>query len=291
MSMRYAFKEGFAGMKRQKLAATGSILTLTISLILLGMFYLTAVQASRALKQIRSQVDIEVFLKETVSKNRLVEIQQQIQSLEGIITTEYVSKEDAAEFFKKEFGEDINKVLDFNPLPPSFKLTISDSYRTSENVEKLQVKLKAIKGVDDVIYRKDMLEFFDRRTKGVQTFGLAVGIFLALSAIFLVVNSIRLTIIARKQAIQIMKLVGATRGFIRAPYLIEGMLLGFIGGVLGAGLLFLITSMTKQLIPTELAPMVNANLLFYGLIVGLGVGLGFLGSMMAARKYIGESVL
>ncbi|MBI3189539.1 MAG: ABC transporter permease [Ignavibacteriales bacterium] len=291
MSFQYTIKEGFAGFSRQKLAAVGSILTITISLLLLGMFYLVSIQASRAVEQIRQQVDVEVFLDESLKKNKLVDVQLQIQAVEGIASAEYFSKEDAAEFFKKEFEEDINNVLDFNPFPASFKITVKDAFRTAERVEEMQKKLKAIKGVDDVVYRKDMLEFFDSRTKGLNSIALALGIFLALSAVILVSNSIRLTIVARKNSIQVMKLVGATRWFIRAPFLIEGMLIGTLGGIFAAGLLFYFVTSTKGILPFELTSIVQTTLRFYLMIIVTGLGLGLLGSLLSARKYISESVV
>ncbi|MBI3195448.1 MAG: ABC transporter permease [Ignavibacteriae bacterium] len=291
MSFQYIIKEGVAGFRRQKLAAIGSILTITISLLLLGMFYLVSLQATKAVERIRQQVDVEVFLDESLKKNKIVDVQAQIQAVEGIASAEYFSKEDAAEFFKREFGDDIGNVLDFNPFPPSFKITLKDAYRTAGQVEVMQKQLKAIKGVDDVVYRKDMLEFFDSRTKGLNSVALGLGIFLALSAVILVSNSIRLTIVARKNAIHVMKLVGATRWFIRAPFLIEGILIGLFGGLVAAGLLFYFITSTKEILPLELTSIVQASIQFYVMIVAAGSGLGWLGSLFSARKYISESVV
>ncbi|MBI5214832.1 MAG: ABC transporter permease [Ignavibacteriae bacterium] len=291
MSFQYTIKEGIAGFRRQKLAAVGSILTITISLLLLGMFYLLSVQASKAVEQIRQQVDVEVFLNESLKKNKIVDVQAQIQAVEGIASAEYFSKEDAAEFFKKEFGDDIGNVLDFNPFPPSFKITLKEQFRTAGQVEEIKTKLQSIKGIDDVVYRKDMLEFFDNRTKGLNSLALAFGIFLAFSAVVLVSNSIRLTIVARKNAIQVMKLVGATRWFIRSPFLIEGMLLGFFGGLVAAGLLFYFITSTKELLSFELTSLVQASFRFYLMVIVAGSGLGVLGSLFSARKYISESVV
>ncbi len=291
MSMGYSWKEGFAGIRRQKLAALGSVLTITISLLLLGMFYLVAVQANDTLKQIRAQVDVEVFLKDPIAKATLMDLQKQIQTFEGIATAEYVTKDEAADIFKQEFGEDINKVLDFNPLPSSFKITLKESFRTTERVEQLQKQLKALKGVDDVVYRKDMLVFFDSKTQGLNLIALTLGIFLALSAIILVSNSIRLTIVARRQSIQIMKLVGATRWFIRAPFLVEGIVLGCVGGIVAAGLLFYFISITKNVLPLELSSIVYADVKFYLFLVSAGLSMGIVGAVVSARKYISESVI
>ncbi len=291
MSFGFSVKEAVSGFRKQTLSILGSIFTVTIALILLGLYYLVAVQLSSALRQIRSQVDVEVFVRSQIGKNALLDLQNQIRSMEGIAGSEYVSKEEAAEIFKAEFGEDISRVLEDNPLPPSFKITLKDSYRTSAAVERLQKNLKALKGVDDVVYRKDMLQFFDERTYGINMIGLTLGIFFALGAIILVANSIRLTIVARKQSIQIMKLVGATPWFIRSPLLLEGMLIGFVGSIFAAGLLLYFVTSMKTVLPQELTIIALTDIKFYGFIVGTGILLGFAGAAISARKYIGESVL
>ena len=291
MSLRYTVGEGLSGIWRQKLSAFGSILTITISLLLLGVYFLVSVQASRMIQQVRANVDMEVFLKDPITKDKLITVQTQIQDIEGIVKAEFVSKPEAAERFKEEFGEDINNVLDFNPLPASFKITLSDASRTAERAEAIQKKLLALKGIDDVVYRKDMMAFLDTRTQTLNRIALMVGVFLAVVALILISNSIRLTIVSRKEAIRIMKLVGATQWFIRAPFIIEGIALGILGGTFASGILFYLISSAKDFLPTELGTIVNVTISFYLLTIGIGTMLGIAGSTVSAWKYIGESAV
>ncbi|MGA2623374.1 MAG: permease-like cell division protein FtsX [Bacteroidota bacterium] len=291
MSLVYIFREGLAGFRRAKLAAVGSVLTITIALLLLGLFYIVSTNTSRIVDSIRAKVQMETFLEEPVSRQRIVEIKQQLLAIEGVADAQFISKEEAAKIFKQEFGEDINKVLEFNPLPPSFKIFLKEDYRTTERADEIHKRIKRIKGVDDVVYRKDLLEFIDKRAATLYAVGLVVGIFISISAIFLVSNTIRLTIYAKRKAIQTMKLVGASRWMVRAPFLIEGITQGIIGGLIATGLLYYMMSLAAKLLSDELAEFLQVDVLFYVFTLAVGLFLGLLGSSISVRRFIGETVV
>jgi len=291
MNLVYIFREGLAGFRRAKLAAVGSVLTITTALLLLGLFYIVSTNTSRIVDSIRAKVQMETFLEEPVSRQRVVEIKQQLLAIEGVADAQFISKEEAAKIFKQEFGEDINKVLEFNPLPPSFKIFLKEDYRTTERADEIHKKIKRIKGVDDVVYRKDLLEFIDKRAETLYAVGLVVGIFISISAIFLVSNTIRLTIYAKRKAIQTMKLVGASRWMVRAPFLIEGIAQGIIGGLIATGLLYYMMTLAARLLSDELAEFLQVDVLFYVFTLAVGFFLGLLGSSISVRRFIGETVV
>jgi cell division transport system permease protein len=290
MLLSYAIRDGISNFSRAKLAAVGSILTITISLLLLGIFYIISVHTARIVADVRSKIEMEAFLDEPVTKQRLNDLQKAIQSLEGVDHVQFVSKEEAAKIFKDEFGEDVNAVLDFNPLPPSFKVFLKEDARNAAKADALAKKLQSIQGVDKVAYRKDMLEFLDDRSRTLYYIGLSLGILLGISAIFLVSNTIRLAISAKRKAIQTMKLVGASRMFIRAPFLIEGITQGVVGGLFAAALLYYVVSFAIALISAELASYVQVEPMFYLGVLLTGAFLGLFGSAISVRRFIGESV-
>ena len=290
MRLIYVIKEGLAGFRRAKLAAAGSILTITIALLLLGFFYIVSTNTSRIVEGIRAKMEMEAFLEEPASRQRINEIKQQVLATEGVGDVQYVSKEDAAKIFKQEFGEDINKVLEFNPLPPSFKIFLKEDYRTALKTGDVYKKIKRIKGVDDVIYRKDLMEFIDKRTETLYAVGLIIGIFISVSAVFLVSNTIRLAIYARRKAIQTMKLVGASRWLVRAPFLIEGMAQGFFGGLVATGILYYMVAFAAEMLSSELAEFIQIDAMFYVVTISIGLFLGLIGSTISVRKFIGETV-
>lgn len=291
MSVMYAVKEGISGFRRAKLAATGSIFTVTISLLLLGLFYVVSTNTSRIVERIREKVELEVFLGEPISRVRINELQQQLATMEGVDHVQFISKEEAAKIFKQDFGDDITKVLDFNPLPPSFRVFLEPAFRNTERADEIQKRIKKYSGVDDVVYRRDLLEFLDKRARTLYALGLALGIIVGISAMFLISNTIRLTIYAKRKAVQAMKLVGASRWYLRAPFLVEGVIQGAIGGTFASLIIYYMLNFAAGLLSEELAEFLQIDISFYFIVVMIGALLGLLGSIISVRKFIGESVV
>ncbi|MDE3058360.1 MAG: ABC transporter permease [Bacteroidota bacterium] len=290
MSFSYILKEGISGFRRTRLSMVISIFTITISLILLGAFAIIYRNASDIVLSFRNRVEMEAFLEEPIDEQTYPVIEKRLLAIPGIQSVRFISKEDAAEIFKKEFGEDIHSVLDFNPLPASFKIHLADGYKNSDSAAVIYQQLKATAGIDDVIYRKTLLELIDRRSRTFVLISLALGVGLTIAAIILVANTIRLAIYAKRKIITTMKLVGATRAFIRMPFVIEGIIQGFFGGIFSAGILFGVIHYAAQLLGNELAEIVLVQPWFYGAVAAAGIILGTLGSMFSIRKFIGESV-
>lgn len=290
MNFGFVLKEGLAGFQRAKFSAIGSIFTITISLLLVALFYIVTIHTSRLVESVREKVELEAFLAEPLSRQRINNIENQILSLEGVENVKFISKEEAAKIFQNEFGENIYKVLDFNPLPASFKIFLKEGYRTPKNAEAIHKQIMEINGVDNIAYRKELLDFLDQRVKMLSTVGLAVGIFLAISAIFLVSNTIRLTIYAKRKSVQTMKLVGASRWFVRIPFIIEGILQGFVGGLIAAVIIYYLLMFATGFISTELVEFFQIDLTFYGAIILAGIFLGFFGSAISVRRFISETV-
>ncbi len=290
MSLGYVLKEGLSGFRRAKLAAAGSIITIMISLLLLGLFYVIAKNTSRLVESVRERIEMEAFLEEPVTQKAINDIQKQLLAIEGVDHVQFISKEEAARIFKEEFGEDINKVLDFNPLPPSFKLYLKEGYRTSAKAAEIHDKILQIKGVENIAYRKEVLEFIDNRAKILYIVGLSLGGIIAVSAIFLVSNTIRLTIYAKRKSVQAMKLVGASRWIVRAPFLIEGLLQGVVGGAIAAAIIYYMLTYAVGFVSRELAEFVHIEISFYAVVVLAGAFLGLFGSSISVRRFIGEAV-
>ncbi len=290
MSTRYIFRECTNGFRRAKLASTGSVLTMIISLLFLSLFYLFSTITGRIINDLRGRVEMEVFLDEPVSSQSVNVIQGQLLALEGVDHVRFVSKDDAAKIFKQEFGEDINGVLEFNPLPPSFKVYLKEIYRTTDKADQVQKKILAIHGVDKILYRHDLLEMMERQTRTLGLIGLAIGVLVGISAVFLVSNTIRLTIHAKRKTILTMKLVGATRWFVRAPFLLEGFLQGAAAGLVTAGVMFCLMMNAEAFLSKELLPYLPDTLLLYVGVVCAGMVLGLFGSAVSVRRYIGDSL-
>lgn len=291
MQIGYIFREGFSGFRRAKLSTFAAIATICVSLLLLGTFSILVVNANNVVESLREKVEMEAFLGDYLSPVETSIVKDSITSLPGVREARYVSKDSAAKIFKEEFGEDIHRVLDFNPLPASIKIFLKPEFRTAKGAESVYEMVKKIKGVDDVIYRKTLLEMLDRRATTLLWLVFGIGLFITISSVFLVANTIRLAIYAKRKIIQTMKLIGATKSFVRGPFILEGLVQGVVGGVLAAGILFLVFEYLARWISVELTDFVHVKPVYYGIVVAVGCVLGFLGSAISIRRFISEGVI
>lgn len=288
MIIFYIMKEGFSGFRRARLAMVTSIITITAALVILGVFGIAYVNTSRIVNAFRDRVEMEVFLTEPAPDSLTTNIGTTIRSIPGVARIKFVSKDQAALIFKEEFGEDIHSVLDVNPLPPSFKIYLASGYKNADSAARIAAEVKQIQGIDDIIYRKTLLELLDRRSRTFALVSAAFGIVLCVTALLLVSNTIRLIIYSKRQLIMTMKLVGATRMYIRLPFFIEGIVQGALGGMLGSGLLYLFDRFITHLLGSELSEFLVVPVFAYAAIALAGVALGFAGSAISVRKCISE---
>ncbi|MGB9773699.1 MAG: cell division protein FtsX [Bacteroidota bacterium] len=289
MSLRFAVSEGISGLRRATAMTVVSIGTVAIVLLLLGSFALVVLNVESLFGSIRSQMELEVFLRDEVDSTAAVALGREILSLGGVANFKYVSKTEALRIFREEFGQDISKVLTFNPLPASLKIRLLDSALTASRVQRIVRQIRSLQGVEDIAYPRAVIETVESRARDVVWLSIAVGVLLLLASLFLVSNTVRLAMYSRRLMIRLLLLAGATRGFIRGPFLVEGFFQGFIGGVLGAVFLKVgIDAMTQHLL-LGLPWGALVPLWFYGIVVAVGTLLGLIGSALSVRSYLRET--
>jgi cell division transport system permease protein len=286
MSVRYALKESISGFTSAKLATVISIVTIGISLLLLGVFTVLTINASRFIDALRDLVAMEAFLQEPVTDTKVRELRRAIAGTAGVDTVIYISKDDAAKIFRQEFGKDIADVLDFNPFPPSFRIKLKHSHQTAEKAQSIYSMITGMEGVDSVYYRKTVLEIIDRQAITANNLALGLGTLISLSAVFLVSNTIRLAIYSKRRLLRTMELVGATRMFIRLPFLLEGILQGIIGGALAAGVLYLLLEYATRLLAKDFSEFIRMDPVFYAGVIAGGVVLGLVGSIFSVWRFM-----
>lgn len=291
MRFRYALKEAMSGFRKSKLSSFASIFVLFISLLAIGMFAVAGYNLNRLIKTIKGKIEVEVFIKDGRTSEQIDSLKKIVMSFNEVEDVFYISKEEAAKIFEKEFGENIFNVLDFNPLPASFKIKLKEEFRTLHGVESLVRKLKKIPDFEDVKYRRALLGIIERRFRILSQVFFAAGILLSVVSILLIVNTIRLTIYAKRKLIKIMQLVGATRGFIVLPFLIQGFLQGLIGGFFSAVTIYVVVKIIIPQLPDDVISSINVSDLFFPVLIFLGCFLGFAGSWISARKYITYKLL
>lgn len=288
MSFSYVFKESFSGFKKAKMSGIITLFTITVSLLLLGIFILVLSNINDVVQNIRDRIEIEVFVQDKLTQAKKDSVYKHIINIPGIKTAKLISKDEAAKIFSEEFGEDINKVLDFNPLPESFRISLVDDFKNSDNILQITQSLKEISGVDDVMYRKTLLELLDRRAKLFSNVSLVVGIIIALISIFLISNTIRLIIYSKQKIIETMKLVGASSFYIKVPFILEGVLHGFLAGIIASLILFSIIKFILPMIGEDLFSNINVHYYFFPGIILLGCTFSLIGSFLSTKIFIGK---
>ncbi|WP_196592787.1 permease-like cell division protein FtsX [Pectinatus sottacetonis] len=286
----YFIKEVAISLKRNNWMSLASIGTVTISLFILGMFIMVVANLDRMASTLESQVQISIYLKDNITKQQQSTIEDELKGIPGIDSIKYVSKEDAMKRFKSRLGDQkylLNALDNTNPLPNAFEVTV----KSPDMVKTISQKVTKFKGIDSAVYAQDVVEHLFELTKLIRFIGIAVIIFLAGATIFIISNTIRLTVFARRKEIAIMKYVGATDWFIRWPFLLEGVVLGFIGGDIAALLLHISYSVLTHKIYDMMAffplisiyPFITYITL---LIIFSGIIIGALGSTISIKRFL-----
>lgn len=288
MNVSYILKESFSGFQRAKLSTAVSIFTIAVALVLVGVFLVLAQSATRVLEEIRSRVEVEFFLSESISAADAKALADEIGKNAAVAKASYISKEAAAKIFEREFGEKIEQILGTNPLPQSIKVNLKPEYATLDSLEKFARQTSQYQGVLEARYNRELLTSVDSNARILFLLTAGIGALISLASIALVSNTIRLAIYSKREMIRTMKLVGATYSLIRMPFLLEGIFQGAVGGALSMALLALLMLLLSKASPEIYAALEPASLPLYVVLIAAGSALGFLGSLFSVRKFIDE---
>lgn len=229
----YFIQEVFRSLRRNNWMSFASIGTVAVSLFVLGVFLIMVLNMNRMASTLESQVQISVYLEEDLSRQQRIDLQSNIEKMQGIDTVKFVDKDEAKARLSERLGDQkylLEALGDKNPLPDAFELTVVQP----DMVETAAKAIERMDGVESAKYGQDVVEHLFDITRLMRIFGLVLMLLLAGATIFIISNTIRLTVFARRKEIAIMKYVGATDWFIRWPFLMEGIVLGCIGGILSA---------------------------------------------------------
>lgn len=282
MNFWFTIREGFKGFSRARLSTFISISSIVFSLFLISVFLIVSLNIESWISQLRSKLELEVFIDRTKSEKEIELIHQKINKIDGLSEITYISKEDAAKRFEKEFGQNIYSILNSNPLPASFVLRLKEENQNARNAQLITTQISKIDGVEEVIYQKELISVIDNYIEILYLSGIFIIVLLITITFILLYNTIRLTIYARRDIIEIMKLVGAKKSFIKRPFVIEGIL----QGVLGAGFACLAVSFAVKLIVKFIYPYLVLKSEIFGILLILGFIIGYLSSWLSVRKHL-----
>jgi cell division transport system permease protein len=261
--LQYILQDALLNIRRSGWSGLASIGTIAFSFVIVGIFLIISRNLGALVSEWKEQFQVTVFLEDGITPEQLTLLKKRIQSERAVKTMTYTSKEEALQSFKQELKgqESLLEGLGENPIPASLQLRIHDVYQTPEALRQFTASLGRLEGVEDVLYGQEWVDRLSAAVRMLRLLGMSVGLALGMASLLIVSNTIRLAVYARAEEIEIMRLVGATKLHVRAPFLLEGMIQGGLGAV--AALLLLFGAYRATLWQLQLAP---------GEIFGMGVG-------------------
>lgn len=289
-SLSYFWGETFRSLFRNRFMAIASVLTVTLSMFILGVFLSAVLNINHMASYLENQVEMTVYLKDGLTTDQVMGIGKYLKAQPGMKEIKFTNKDQAMKDFRERMGDQqgLLDAINGNPLPASYQM----SFQTPEQLKTAAEVVAKYQGVETVQYGKDIIEQLYKVAQVIRLSGIVLIIFLAGAELFIISNTIRLTVFARRREIQIMKYVGASNGFIRWPFLFEGMVIGFLGSGFASLILW-------EGYKTVVSEMAAAGLVFIPMIplwpfmgytaliiLAAGIVIGVMGSAISLRKYM-----
>jgi len=286
LKLGYTLKESVRGFNNAKFSVAAAVFTITLSLISFAVYLSLSINSNKLLKAIKDKVEIEAFLEDSITSAEISGLKDKIRTIGGIKSITFVSKEEAAKIFEEDFGKDMLEILESNPLPASLRINIYEEYKSLDRINKITSQIAELPKIQEIIFPEKNVEILDRNTSGFLFVNLMILILISVTSVFLVSNTIRLVISAKRKDIETLSLLGASKSFIKAPFIIEGFIQGIAGGLISVGILYLIfwylNTVTEK---TELQiEFLTYDYLIY--LVLIGIFLGVFGSWISVSKFI-----
>jgi cell division transport system permease protein len=286
--MNLLWREALLSFRRTRTLSALSVTTIAFALFVSGLFGLVAINMRAAISRVEERVEVVAFLARGTNSQTLTVASQDIAAFPEVLEVRYVSEEEALQRAREDLVEfeDAYNDLELNPLPASLELRLRPGFRDAANAGRVAERVRGFAFVEDVRYGKDWVQRLDTLRKLAALVGLAIGFAFALVSVVIIGVTIRITVLQRAREIQIMRLVGATDWFIRGPFLLEGAIKGFLGGLVAVALCALVFGAFRS---QSLA--LGTGLLFFGplqalLLLIFGILLGFSGSLFSVGRHL-----
>ena len=297
-SLAYFFKQSLQGFARNLSTTLGSIITIFLSLFIIGVFLVGATVVDNIVKSVESEVSITAYIKDDATQEQIDAAQNYIKGLDGVSSVTFTTKDQALEDFRNmSSNADIVDELGGNPLPASINIELSNPQQVQEVANQIESseQFGAIADeqnpADSLKYGQRTVERLFSVTNYLRYIGIVLIVLLVFIALVFINNTIRLAIMARRKEIAIMRLVGASNGFIRGPFLMEGALHAIIGAALAIGCIELLRRLALPKLQSSLAflPIEVSGetfLMIYLVLLVAGLIIGLIGSALAMRRYL-----
>ena len=297
-SLIYFFKQSIQGFARNLSTTLGSIITIFLSLFIIGVFLVGATVVDNIVKSVENEVSITAYIADDATQKQIDALQEYVRGLDNVSSVTFTTKDQALEDFRSmSSNADIVDELGGNPLPASINVELSDPQQVQQVANQIETSELFAKIADEenpadsLKYGQRTVERLFSVTNYLRYIGIILIALLVFIALVFINNTIRLAIMARRKEIAIMRLVGASNGFIRGPFLMEGALHAIIGAALAIGCIELLRRMALPQLQNSLAFLPigvpdEMFLMIYGVLLVAGLVIGLIGSALAMRRYL-----
>ena len=290
----YFLKKAYQDIRRNILVNGVSISIIVFSLLIFSIFLLVLSNINRLTAHWEGKILVICYVQDGLATHEVENVRKNILDMKGVKSVKYVSKSDAALLFRRLFGKQkgVLEGLDLSMLPASFEVHLEQQLHRGQGLEQLAKKLLQLRGITDIQYAREWITKLSTIVHLLRWGQWILGGILFLAISFIVSNTIKLTIYSRREEIEIMRLVGATSGHIKIPFLIEGLLQGASGAFLALGLLFLLYQVflfqSGPSIKAYFGPVAFSFLPWssVGGVISVGISLGVLGSYMSLARFL-----
>lgn len=273
--------------KKTKSVYVSTVISIALVLLMTGLLGLILIHAKNLSNYVKENIVLNIIMNDDVEENSVIALQKKLETDEYVLSSAYISKDAAAKTLSEELGEDFVEFLGHNPLSASIDIYLKAAYANTDSVEQFIAKVSANKQVKEVIYQESLIEVINQNIRIIGLIILAFTIILLIIAVALINNTIRLAIYSQRFLIKSMQMVGATKGFIRRPFLGYGVFHGLLGAFIAIVLLVLTLHFGQQQVP-ELIFLRNwfeFGLLFVAITV-LGILISALSTYFAVGKFL-----
>ena len=291
----YLIGEGFSNVFKNKKSTAASLMIMCATMIIFGVFLIFEENINHFVKEVESAQGMQVFVQNGTTQEQIQKIGEQIRAIDGVSTAEFVSKEDALNTMKERFGDRQDLLAGYegenNIFTESYIVTLTDLNKSKQ----VQDEIWKLENIKKITSKDETVTTLISLANGIKIVTGVILVLLIIISIFIIANTIKLTVHARRKEISIMKYVGATNGFIRWPFMVEGMIIGVISstisiGIVGVGYHFA----AQQLVNSQIMKLINMSLVSFSEMLSsiilvymlLGIGIGAIGSVISMRKYL-----
>ncbi|MFN4235299.1 MAG: cell division protein FtsX [Bacteroidia bacterium] len=278
--------EKYARRKAQS-SYFSTVISISLVLFMLGTLGLIVLHAKKLSDYVKENIGFSIILKENVKEVDIVQLQKSLDAANYVKSTEYITKEKAAESLKNDLGEDFISFLGYNPLLASIEVRLKAEYANNDSIAWIERDLLSNTKVKEVIYQKSLISMVNENIKKISLVMLGFSALLLVISIALINNTIRLSIYSKRFLIKSMQLVGATKSFIRRPFVIKGIMQGIYAGIIAVALLVGVLYLAQREIP-ELLFLQDEKLIgiLFVFVILLGVLISWFSTYLAVRKYL-----